>query len=197
MVGSVSYLRAVNAEGKIRCALLLGKSRLTPIRQMTITRLEFCAAVIAVRMDRMLSRELSLEIQDSVFWTDSMIVLQYIYSRSKRFQTFVPNRLSVIYDGSVPNQWRKVGTKENPADDASRELSGFEMVSSDRWKRGPELLWQEECTWPNNPAVSEILSDDKELKIQVKCCVADFYCGEADVRTCGIPEDDEECNSED
>jgi len=65
----------------------LGKSRLAPIRQMTIPRLELSAAVIAVRMDRMLSRELSLEIQDSVFWTDSMIVLQYIYSCSKRFQT--------------------------------------------------------------------------------------------------------------
>ena len=34
--GSVSYLRAVNAEGKIHCALLLGKSRLAPIRQMTV-----------------------------------------------------------------------------------------------------------------------------------------------------------------
>ena len=132
---SVSYLRAVNAEGKIHCTLLLGKSRLAPIRQMTIPRLELCAAVIAVRMDRMLSRELTLEIQDSVFWTDSMIVLQYIYTRSKRFQTFVANRLSVIPDGSVPNQWRKVGTKENPADDVSRGLRGVEMVSSDRWKR--------------------------------------------------------------
>ncbi|XP_068728862.1 uncharacterized protein [Montipora capricornis] len=83
---------------------------------------------------------------------------------SKRFQTFVANRLSVIHDGSIPNQWRKVGTKENPADDVSRGLSGFEMVSSDRWKRGPEFLWQEECTWPTNPAVPEIASDDKELK---------------------------------
>ena len=73
--GSVSYLRAVNAKGKIRCTLLLGKSRLAPIRQTTIPRLELCAAVIAVRMDRMLSRELALEIQVSVFWTDSMIAL--------------------------------------------------------------------------------------------------------------------------
>ena len=195
--GSVSYLRAVNAEGKIRCALLLGKSRLAPFRQMTIPRLELCAAVITVRMDRMLSRELTLEIQDSVFWTDSMIVLQYIYSRSQRFQNFVANRLSVIHDGSIPHQWRKVGTKENPADDVSRHLSGFEMVSSDRWKLGPEFLWQEECTLPTNPAVPEIASDDKELKNQVKCCIADAQCGEADVRTCSMPEDDEECNSED
>ena len=63
---------------KGRCALLLGKSRLAPIRPMTIPRLELCAAVIAVRMVRMLSRELTLDIQDSVFWTYSMIVFQYI-----------------------------------------------------------------------------------------------------------------------
>ena len=90
--GSVSYLRAVNVEGKIHCSLLGGKSRLAPIRQMTIPRLELSAAMIAVTMDRMLSRELSLENQDSVFWTDSMIVLQYIYSCSKRFQTCVAER---------------------------------------------------------------------------------------------------------
>ena len=111
---------------------------------MTIPRLELSAAVIAVRMDRMLSRELSLTIQDSVFWTDSMIVLQYIYSCSKRFQTFVANRLSVIHDGSMPRQWRKVGTKDNPADDVSRGLNGFEMISNNRWKRGPVFLWQDE-----------------------------------------------------
>lgn len=97
--GSVSYLRAVNTEGKAHCALLLGKSRLAPIRQMTISRLELSAAVIVVRMDRMLSLELTSEIQHSVFRTDSMIFLQYIYSRSKRFQTFVANCLFVIRDG--------------------------------------------------------------------------------------------------
>ena len=96
--GSVSYLHAVNAEGKNHCSLFLGKSRLAPIKQMTIPILELFPAVIAVRLDRMLARELILEIQDSIFWTDSMIVFQYIYSCSKRFQTFVDNRLPVIYD---------------------------------------------------------------------------------------------------
>ena len=61
-----------------------------------------------------------------------MILLQYIYSCSKRFQTFVANWLSVIHDGSKPRQWRKVGTKENPAEDVSRGLNGFDMISSDR-----------------------------------------------------------------
>ena len=93
-----------------------------------------------------------------------MIVLQYIYSCSKRFQTFVANRLSVIHDGSKPRQWRKVGTKENPADDVSRGLNGFDMISSDRWKRGPEFLWQDDTAWPTNPAVPEIVCEDEEVK---------------------------------
>ena len=62
-----------------------------------------------------------------------MIVLQYIYSCSKRFQTFVANRLSVIHDWSMPRQWRKVDTKDNPADDVSRGLNGFEMISNHRY----------------------------------------------------------------
>ena len=49
--GPVFYLRLVNVERRIHCALLLGKSKLSPMRQMTISRLELSATVIAVRMD--------------------------------------------------------------------------------------------------------------------------------------------------
>ena len=196
--GSVSYLRAVNAEGKIHCSLLLGKSRLPPIWQMTIPRLELSAAVIAVRMDRMLSRELTLEIQDSVFWTDSMIVLQYIYSCSKRFQTFVANRLSVIHDGSAPRQWREVDTKENPADDVSRGLNGFDMISSNRWRQGAEFLWRVVSAWPTNPAeLPQIASDDEEVKNQVKCCVADVQYNAEDMGSHSTPESAKEQEAED
>ena len=59
--GSVSYLRALNAERNIHRSRLLGKSRLAPIRQMTnLARLELSVAVIAVRMDQMPSRVNSL-----------------------------------------------------------------------------------------------------------------------------------------
>ena len=49
--GPVLYLRLVNVEGRIHCALLMGKSKLSPMRQMTIPRLELSATVIAVGMD--------------------------------------------------------------------------------------------------------------------------------------------------
>ena len=42
--GAVSYLRLVYQDGRIYCSLLVGKSRLTPLKQMTIPRLELAAA---------------------------------------------------------------------------------------------------------------------------------------------------------
>ena len=89
---------------------------------MTILRRELSAAVVAIKMDSMLRRELKLNVQGSTFWTDSMLVLQYINNHTKRFQTFVANRVALIHDGSSPDQWRYVNTELNPADDASRGL---------------------------------------------------------------------------
>ena len=136
--GSVSYLRLVSAERRIYCAFLLGKSRPSPVKQIAIPRLELSAAVMSVRMDCMLRREMRMDIQESYFWTDSMIVLQYIKNCTKRFHTFVANRISVIHDGSSPVQWRHVSSDVNPAGDPFRGLGAQEMITRVRWKRGPE-----------------------------------------------------------
>ena len=119
-----------------------------------------------------------------------MIVLQYIYSRSERFQIFVANQLSVIHDGSMP-QWRKVGTKESRAD-VSTGLNGFRMVSA---IIGNEVL--NSCgrrSLFGLPVVPEIASDDEELTNEVKCCFADVQHGNVRVR-CSRPEVVEEHKS--
>ena len=171
--GTTSYLRVMNEQGNVHCSFLLGKSRLAPVKHMTIPRLELSAAVVAVKMDSLLRREIRLEVTKSIFWTDSMIVLQYIKNTTKRFQTFVANRVSIIHDGSSPTQWRYVDTKSNPADDASRGLSASEMLSSRRWKHGPDFLWEDESQWPVVPQRSpDLLLDDQEVKKEAKVCIA-------------------------
>lgn len=57
---------------------------------MTTPRMELTAAVLAARVDQMLSKEMHMELEKSLFWTDSMTVLRYIPNES-RFQTFVAN----------------------------------------------------------------------------------------------------------
>ena len=137
--GTASYLRVVDTNGNIHCSLVIGKSRLAPLKVISIPRLELSAAAMSVRLDYMIRKELDLPIQESIFWTDSTAVIQLIENKTKRFHTFVANRLSIIQDGSSPAQWRHVDSKSNPADDASRGLTADQTIRNQRWLNGPSF----------------------------------------------------------
>jgi len=94
--GTVSYLRLENQDKGTHLAFMLGKARVAPLKQTTIPRLELTAAVLAVKIDNMLRKELSLQLEESCFWTDSQTVLKYINNETKRFHTFVANRVASI-----------------------------------------------------------------------------------------------------
>ena len=72
---------------------------MTPLKAVTITRLELTAAVLAVRVNNIMKGALEFPAHRTMFWTDSTTVLRYIRNDSARFHTFVANRLSVIHDG--------------------------------------------------------------------------------------------------
>jgi len=167
--GVVSYVRLEFAEKQRHCSLVLGKSRLAPIKPTTIPRLELMAAVLAVKIDKMLHSELEYEIQESVFWTDSTIVLCYIANHDKRFHTFVANRISSILDGSVPSQWRHIISELNPADDVSRGMRIEELLTNTRWFAGPQFLWEDASQWPTSTETTTDITD-LELKKEVKMC---------------------------
>ena len=169
--GIVSYLRLENEEGEIHSTIVTAKARLSPIKQMTIPRLELAAATLAVRQNTLLQRELDMKIDQVYYWTDSTIVLQYIRSESKRFHTYVANRLAVIRDASTPAQWRHVDTKQNPADLTSRGLNASELNSS-YWQKGPAFLSLSPANWPNDPTLPDVQASDPEIKAADKVKVA-------------------------
>ncbi|XP_062414582.1 uncharacterized protein LOC134107160 [Pungitius pungitius] len=126
--GTVTYIRLQNSKNQVHIAFVLGKARVAPLKQVTIPRLELTAATVAVKVDKMLSSELQLPLEEPQFWTDSTSVLKYIKNEDKRFQTFVANRISVIREASQVSQWRYIPSAQNPADDASRGLK-FEHLT--------------------------------------------------------------------
>ena len=81
--GQSTYLRLVNVSGKIHCCLLMGKSRVTPKKYVTIPRLELVAAVLSVKIAALTGRELDIEWENETFWTDSKVVLGYISNTKK------------------------------------------------------------------------------------------------------------------
>ena len=85
--GTASYLRLVDVHGNMHCSFIIRKSRLAPLRSIAIPRLELSAAVMSVKMNHMLRRELDLPLVEGIFWCDSTSVIHLIRNMSKRFHT--------------------------------------------------------------------------------------------------------------
>jgi hypothetical protein len=125
---AVAYFRFVNTEGKIWCAFVIGNTRLAPIREISIPRLELSAAVVSVKLRVLVQRELDMIFNQVCHWTDSTSVLKCIHNESKRFHTYKSNRLTVILNESSRSEWRYVKTDPNSADVGSKGMNGLPVL---------------------------------------------------------------------
>ena len=163
--GVACYLRQVDSNGQVSVSLVLGKSRVSPLKLVTIPRLELTAAAVSVRLSAMVKKELMMPNIQDIYWTDSKIVLGYIFNHTKRFRVFVANRVQKILSCTEKNQWYYVDTKSNPADHASRGISVQDKIKSDQWLWGPEFLHNKEEAWSKLTIdIPNLSADDVEIR---------------------------------
>ena len=116
--GQASYLRLVDEKGTVHCSLVMGKSRVTLTKFLSISRLELAAAALSVKISLLLRKELTIHpIIKEYFWADSKVVLAYLNNDVERFKVYIANRVQIIRDHSDPMHWNYIESKKNPADD--------------------------------------------------------------------------------
>ena len=117
-----------------------------------------------------------------------MVALGYIHNESRRFHTFVANRVTNIRDRTEKTQWRYVQSSENPADLASRGVSPKDEEKIRTWFHGPEFLWQPEADWDKATPIKETSDDDLEIKQSITVNVVKFN------PTCTLTRLEERCH---
>ena len=165
--GQCTYLRLINDNNMVHCSLVMAKARVTPLRIVTIPRLELQAAVISVKISSLLKRELPYEDIAKFFWTDSRVILGYIGNDARRFHVYVANRVQQIREITEPSQWHYVKSEDNPADHASRGLPASELSASN-WFSGPSFLWESQLPC-EDVRHGEPPADDPEVRRVLAC----------------------------
>ena len=149
----------------------MGKSRVAPLKPLTIQRMELTAAVVGVNLVKFLRNEIDFELESVTFWSDSISVFQYINNAAKRFHVFVANRIVEIHAESDPSRWRHLDSKSNPVDICSRGLLPKQLTKPKRVLLVPPFLKLPEKHWPEEPTLSPKL-DGLEIRNRTNAALA-------------------------
>ena len=152
-------------------SFVMGKARVTPKKIVSIPRLELAAATISVNIGDKLKDELEYEDIKDYYWTDSKVVLGFISNESRRFHTYVANRVQLIHEHTTPSQWNYVETGLNTADEGSRGMSPKDFVEKAAWITGPDFLKEPVKSWLKEETYEDHVDPDspevKNVKVNI------------------------------
>ncbi|XP_073949064.1 uncharacterized protein [Choristoneura fumiferana] len=138
--GAVAYLRVKTEEGEIKTGLIAAKTRVAPVKPVSLPRLELCGAVLLSRLLKQIAEAMRIPTTQVFAWTDSLVVLSWLFGDPGRWTVFVSNRVVEILDNIGNQRWFHVASEDNPADLASRGTSISSLLHHLPWWEGPKWM---------------------------------------------------------
>lgn len=146
--GACVYVRASNETEINKVELYCSKSRVAPLKVITLPRLELCAALLLSRLISKIKASSHLSFDSCHLWTDSTIVLAWLAAPSNTWKTFVANRVAEIQEITQNCHWHHIKSEENPADCLSRGTFPTVLKTHKLWWNGPAWLSLSSQHWP-------------------------------------------------
>lgn len=86
---AVVFIRVEDDNGFVQVSMVTAKTRVAPIKIMTIPRLELCAAVLLANLLHQTQKSLELSNVNTFAWSDSKIVLAWLKGSPSKWNAFV------------------------------------------------------------------------------------------------------------
>ena len=94
----VVYLHGEDSEGRVYISLVTAKTRVSPIKRLTIPHLELCGAHLLTQLLHHVKKAYKMPLSNVFAWIDStIIVLNWLTATSRRFKTYVAVRRFKTY----------------------------------------------------------------------------------------------------
>ncbi|XP_071576701.1 uncharacterized protein [Temnothorax nylanderi] len=166
-IAAAVFVRSTDAHGVTKVTLLCAKTKVAPLKRLTIARLELEGAVLLTKLSFQALKVLEWENLPLFCWIDSEIAGTWIKGHPSRWKDFVHNRVVFIQKTLPHAQWRFVPGKENPADCATRGLTPAQLQEYTSWWQGPHWLSEPSSSWPNESRTPSLDANLEERPAKV------------------------------
>ena len=153
-------------DGQTHVRLVASKTRVAPLKELSIPRLELMSARILAQLMNTVRNALQsqLKIDGVRFWLDSKTALSWIQNRGE-WKQFVRHRVNEILKLTNKEEWAYCSTVENPADLGSRGVLASQLKEDELWWCGPQWLTGHIKDWPvttEDLQTPETVSEEKK-----------------------------------
>ena len=159
-----AHLRWKLESGAFACMLYCAKSRVTPLKRMSIPRVEMQSLVMSVRLSKTIQHHSTFQFDDIHYFLDSQCTLATLHKDAMALREFMGNRVPEILDIAPIEKIYHVPSKLNISDLGTRcEATSVDIAEGSCWRDGHPWMSAPREEWPTSQDITGVKVPEEEL----------------------------------